>query len=481
MSNLSNTVIAQSLSGRRLENKSVILTGAAGSIGRYISRHLLREGAKVTMTGRDQSKLDAFVEELSEEGFDAENITTIVGDCADPQVCRDIVARAVDSFGKLDVLVNNAGAAGPKYTLRDIPFTDVEMRAAGSDQTMFDSAMNLLGAPWNMARAAAAHLSDGGTIVNVSTIFSRTHYYGRIPYVVPKSGLNALGKGLALELGEERGIRVNTLFPGPIESERIDTVFATMDELQNIPPGSTSQEFRDLMITTRNGEEGLEYRYPTPTDVANGIVWLASEESAAVSGHHVEVTNGMQVPAQSRSQLVSWPDKRLEDLTDNVVLILGGSDYEQALTYAERQINSGAHVLLAFRSLESVGHARTLIQTKGLDEIQLSHLDPLRRESVDRTMQFIDDHFGRLDGVIVLPRKPNGHYGHSLCGATDEDVENFVREEVVAPVAFASMLASNLSRWFGKCEPPAITYATNGSDTQGNLLNEVIRASIEAL
>ena len=81
---------------------------------------------------------------------------------------------------------------------------------------MFDSAMNLLGAPWNMARAAAAHLSDGGTIVNVSTIFSRTHYYGRIPYVVPKSGLNALGKGLALELGEERGIRVNTLFPGPL-------------------------------------------------------------------------------------------------------------------------------------------------------------------------------------------------------------------------------------------------------------------------
>jgi NAD(P)-dependent dehydrogenase (short-subunit alcohol dehydrogenase family) len=63
----------------------VILTGAAGSIGRYISRKLLREGAKVTMTGRDQTKLDGFVEELSEEGFDADNITTIVGDCADPE------------------------------------------------------------------------------------------------------------------------------------------------------------------------------------------------------------------------------------------------------------------------------------------------------------------------------------------------------------------------------------------------------------
>ena len=216
MSNLANASASQSLTGSRLENKSVILTGAAGSIGRYISRKLLREGAKVTMTGRDQTKLDGFVEELTEEGFDADNITTIVGDCADPEVCREIVARAVSTFGKLDVLVNNAGAAGPKYTLRDIPFTDVEMRAAETDQTMFDSAMNLLGAPWNMARAAASHLSDGGTIVNVSTIFSRTHYYGRIPYVVPKSGLNALGKGLALELGEKHGIRVNTLFPGPI-------------------------------------------------------------------------------------------------------------------------------------------------------------------------------------------------------------------------------------------------------------------------
>jgi len=78
------------------------------------------------------------------------------------------------------------------------------------------------------------------------------------------------------------------------------------------------------MITTRTSDGGLEYKYPTPTDVASGIVWLASDESSALSGHHIEVTNGMQVPAQSRSQLVSWPDKRLEDLSGQVVLILGG-------------------------------------------------------------------------------------------------------------------------------------------------------------
>jgi malonyl-CoA reductase/3-hydroxypropionate dehydrogenase (NADP+) len=474
-------MISQSRSGRRLDTKSIVLTGAAGSIGRFITRQLLREGARVMLTGRDIEKLDDFVDTLCNEGFDRDSMVTMAGDCADPQVCREIVAKTVESFGTIDVLVNNAGAAGPKFTLRDIPFTEAEKRASDSDQTMFDSAMNLLGAPWHMARAAAPHMSVGASIINVSTIFSRTHYYGRIPYVVPKSGLNALSKGLALELGEDRGIRVNTIFPGPIESERIDTVFARMDELQGLEPGSTGKEFKDLMITTRDGEDGLAYRYPTPDDVASAITWLASNESAALSGHHVEVTNGMQVPAQSRSQLVSWPDKRLEDLTGSIVLILGGSDYNEAVTFAQRHTESGAQVLLAFRNLEAVGHARSIIQAKDMDNVQLSHLDPLRRESMDRTMQFIDDHFGRLDGVIVLPQKQNGHYGYSISTATDEDVENFVRDEVVAPVAFASTLATNLSRWFGKCEPPAITYVTNSSDGHGNLLNDVIRASNEAL
>ena len=251
MSDISPELLTQSIAGRRLDNKCIILTGAAGSIGSFITRQLLREGARVMLTGRDQSKLNGFMEDLVEEGFEAAAMVSATGDCADPAVCRDIVAKTVAAFGSIDVLVNNAGAAGPKFTLRDIPFTEAEQRAADSDQTMFDSAMNLLGAPWNMARAAAPHMSAGGSIINVSTIFSRTHYYGRIPYVVPKSGLNALGKGLALELGEKQGIRVNTLFPGPIESERIESVFARMDELQGVEPGSTGKEFRDLMITTR--------------------------------------------------------------------------------------------------------------------------------------------------------------------------------------------------------------------------------------
>jgi malonyl-CoA reductase/3-hydroxypropionate dehydrogenase (NADP+) len=472
----------KSTSGARLDGKVIILTGAAGNIGTFISRSLLREGAKLIMTGRNESKLQAFIEELAGEGFDRNHMVPAAGDSVDPQVCRSIVATAVEHFGRIDVLINNAGAAGPRRTLRDIPFTEAEMRARGDEQTMFDSAMNLLAAPWNMARAAVPHMSQGGAIINVSTIFSRTHYFGRIPYVVPKSGLNALSLGLARELGEERGIRVNTVFPGPIESERIDTVFGNMDALQGAAPGSTSQEFRDLMITRRPDAQGeYVYRYPTPADVASTITWLSSDESAALSGHALEVTNGMQVPAQSRSKLVSWPDKRLEDLSGQVVFILGGSDYEEALSYAERHMVSGARVVLAFRSLEALGYARSFSQSRGLDTLHLLHLEPLRRESADRTFDYIRDHFGRLDGIVVLPRYGNGQHGYSLSTAGDEDVADFVRDQIVSPIAFASALASNLDRWDLLTDAPALTYVTNPSDGHGNLFNDITRAAIEAL
>jgi malonyl-CoA reductase/3-hydroxypropionate dehydrogenase (NADP+) len=472
-----------STAGRRLEGRTVILTGAAGNIGATISRALLREGARVVMTGRTGERLEAFVAQLVDEGFPGDAMWPVAGDSADPDACRRIVAGALGRYGRLDVLINNAGAAGPKQTLQAIPFTNADARASGDGETMFDAAMNLLAGPWHMTRAAVPHLTAGGAIVNVSTIFSRTPYFGRIPYVVPKSGLNALSAGLARELGRgERGIRVNTVYPGPIESERIDTVFAAMDSLQGLDAGSTSRHFRQLMAARRPDENGsLEFRYPTPTDVANTIVWLSSHESAAFAGHGFEVTNGMDVPAESRARLVSWPDSRLVDLRDRVVLVVGGSDIDEAVEFAVNNRRRGARVVLAFRSLEHLGRARARVQDLGTPAIALQHLDPLRRESVDRAFQFIEDNHGRIDGVIMLSKTPNGEHGHSLAAAEDGDVEAFVRDEIVAPVAFAAALARNLAAWKTLDQAPAVTFVTNADDGHGNHLNDVKRAAIEAL
>ncbi|MEM1414898.1 MAG: SDR family NAD(P)-dependent oxidoreductase [Myxococcota bacterium] len=468
--------------GARLQDRVVILTGAAGTIGSFISQHLLREGAKVVMTGRDGNKLDAFVDALSAEGFDRTRMHARVGDAADPEACRQVVQATLETFGRLDVLVNNAGGSGPKTTLPHIPITEDDARDAGME-TMFAAAMNLLGGPWNMTRAAAPHMSANGSIINVSTIFSRTAYFGRIPYVVPKSGLNALSLGFARELGRGHlGLRVNTVFPGPIESERIDTVFAAMDQLQGQTPGTTSTKYRELMLHTRPGDdEGQGLRYPKPTDVASAITFLASDESMAFSGHAFEVTNGMQVPAQSRSKLVSWPDNRMIDLSDRVVLVLGGSDVDEALVFASRNRERGAEVAVAFRDLDAFGRARAKVQSGKHGTVRLLHLDPLLPQTVERGLRFMEDHYGRLDGVIVLPQCQNGEHGHSLATAEDADVEDFIRREIVGPVAFAAGLSRRLMRWQNLDRAPAVTFVTNPSDGRGNALNDVKRAAVEAL
>ena len=95
MSDIPQDLLTQSIAGRRLDNKCIILTGAAGSIGSYITRQLLREGARVMLTGRDQGKLDDFMGDLVDEGFEETFMVSATGDCADPEVCRQIVAKTL--------------------------------------------------------------------------------------------------------------------------------------------------------------------------------------------------------------------------------------------------------------------------------------------------------------------------------------------------------------------------------------------------
>jgi malonyl-CoA reductase/3-hydroxypropionate dehydrogenase (NADP+) len=97
-------------------------------------------------------------------------------------------------------------------------------------------------------------------------------------------------------------------------------------------------------------------------------------------------------------------------------------------------------VVLAFRSLESLGYARSMSARARHGPGHLLHLDPLRRESADRCFDYIRDHFGRLDGIIVLPRYGNGEHGYSLSTAGDDDVEASCATEIVSPVAFAATL-----------------------------------------
>ena len=151
-------------------------------------------------------------------------------DGANPQSVRDAIADVVKRFGRIDILVNNAGSTGPKQPIEHVPLDRDELaalqkRGATDSETVGDALRNIFGVGFNLARTAAPHMGEGGSIINISTIFSRTQYYARTAYVVPKAAMNAWSRELSLELGP-RGIRVNLVFPGPIESERIRSVFS---------------------------------------------------------------------------------------------------------------------------------------------------------------------------------------------------------------------------------------------------------------
>jgi malonyl-CoA reductase/3-hydroxypropionate dehydrogenase (NADP+) len=439
------------------------------------------------MVGRNRDKLDAARQALLQQtGAPEDNALVLAFDAADPGQARHGMESAIRHYGRLDVLVNNAGSAGPKAPIEKLPLAREELealRAAGSNdtETVADAAGNLLGLSWNMVRAAAPHLGAGSTIVNVSTIFSRTKYFGRAAYVVPKAALNAFSKQLALQLGQ-RGIRVNTVYPGPIESQRIRTVFKAMDHLRKVADGTTAEEFISTMALARSDEDsGTNQSLPTVEDVANTIVFLGSDESRAFSAQGFEVTNGMQVVQESRSTWVSRPELRTVDGTGSTVLIAAGDQVADALTIARIQSGCGARVLLGFGTEEAVQAARAALR-KGDAERRIEPMlfDRHRPETLAASLAAVEAGHG-LHGAIVLPAFGTWRFKTPLAEASDADVEAFLKGELAGAIG----IARELSRLWHRLAPagvsPRIIFMSNGSDVAGNTYADILRAGIEQL
>ena len=471
----------------RLIGKVAIVTGAAGGIGQVIARRYLEEGAKVVLTGRNPDKLDALRESLLKAtGASPADAMTIAFDAADPGQARFGIDAVIRQYGRIDILVNNAGSAGPKQPIFEQPLTREELdaqRAAGSTdtETVRDAAGNLLGLAWNMVRAAAPHLGRGSSVINVSTIFSRTKYYGRSAYVMPKAALNALSKQLALQLGA-KGIRVNTVYPGPIEGPRIRNVFSAMDKVRNTPQGTTTNDFLSVMALSRRDEtSGEDYTFPTIDDVANSIVFLGSDESRAFSAQGFEVTNGMQVPHESRSTWASRPELRTVDGTGSTVLVAAGDQVADALAIARAKAGCGAQVILGLGSEESVEAARAALRDGDADaRIRPELFDRRRPETLEQALQTITKD-QPLHGAIVLPAFGTWRFHAPLAEASDSDVDAFLGAELTGALAVARALSR---LWRQRSKPDSwlrVIYMSNGSDGAGNVYADILRAGLEQL
>jgi malonyl-CoA reductase/3-hydroxypropionate dehydrogenase (NADP+) len=471
----------------RLAGKIAVVTGAAGNLGGHIVRHYLAEGATVVMTGRSAGRIEAAAEAVRAGDIDPDRVATVVLDGADPQSVRDAIADVVARFGRIDVLVNNAGSTGPKQPIESLPLDADELavlRAGGSTdtETVGDAVRNLFGVALNLARAAAPAMGEGGSIINVSTIFSRTAYYARAAYVVPKAAMNAWSRELSLELGP-RGIRVNLVFPGPIESERIRSVFATMDKARGDDPGATASQFFDIMSLERStGGAARAKTYPTPSDVAATCVFLGSDESAAYNGHDFEITHGMSVRKEARSVYLSRPTMRSMDGSGLAILIAAGNGWEEALEIASIQIACGADVLLGLPRQADVAIAQARAKADGLGErlsiVRFNRTDP---KGMEAALATYSEASPPITGALFLPMLAPGELTGGLVEASDEDIAAFFDTELVGAIALARTLSRYWKRHDTLLQSPRFVFLSNATDGEGDVYANVLRAATEQL
>jgi malonyl-CoA reductase / 3-hydroxypropionate dehydrogenase (NADP+) len=470
----------------RLAGKVALITGAAGNLGGEIVRHYLRQGALVVLSGRTRARLEAARDAaVQDAGVPAAQADTVVMDGADPASVRAGMADLMARHGRIDILINNAGSAGPRQPLEKVPLTTEELaqlRAEGSTdaETLAQAMRNILGVSWNMLRAAAPFLKEGASVVNVSTIFSRTQYYGRTAYVVPKAALNALSRQAAEELGE-RGIRVNMIFPGPIRSERIRSVFASMDQLKGAEAGTTAQEFFDMMTLHRafDGQPPTK-DFPVPSDIAHTCVFLGSDESAAFNGHDFEVTHGMQVRKESRSTWVSRPTMRTVDAIGHTVLLVAGDQLVDALAIARLQAEVGARVVLALPREADCARARERLgEMRHGQQVEVRVFDRTEPQTMDAALA--EDYGGPITGAIVMPAHGADRFRGQLCAASDDDMERFVDDELGGAIAVARKLSRYWKERSDLPQEPRFVFLTNGSDGDANAWGHLLRSATEEL
>jgi NAD(P)-dependent dehydrogenase (short-subunit alcohol dehydrogenase family) len=242
----------------RFKDKVAIVTGAAGGIGLATTRQLAREGARVLMADLHADKLEAARAGLVGEGVAPDDrLAAAPCNVAVEEEVGAAMQRALKAFGRVDVIINNAGT---------MIFKPIEQHSA--QDVLQVLGVDFMGA-FFFTKQAFLHLSTPGTIVNVSSIHALQTSPLVMAYAAAKAALVSLTRSAAIE-GKPRGIRVNAVLPGAVETPM----------LRDNP-------------NVRSGAEKLdETMVGQPADIAQAIAWLASDESAFVAGEALRVDGG---------------------------------------------------------------------------------------------------------------------------------------------------------------------------------------------
>ena len=246
----------------KLQGKVAVVTGASKGIGAAVARALAAEGAAVVVNyASSKAGADKVVADI--KAGDGKAVSAH-GDVSKPEEARGIIDAAIRNFGRLDIVVNNSGV---------YEFAPLE----GITEALFHKTFNInvLGV-LNVSQAAVEHLGEGASIINVGSAVTSLFPPNSAVYTAPKGAVDAITGVLANELGA-RKIRVNAINPGIVETEGSHSA------------GFTGSDFeKGVVAQTPLGRSGQ------PADIARVAVFLASDDSAWVTGEHFVVSGGLR-------------------------------------------------------------------------------------------------------------------------------------------------------------------------------------------
>jgi NAD(P)-dependent dehydrogenase (short-subunit alcohol dehydrogenase family) len=250
----------------------VLITGGASGIGLVIARAFAETGARVHVCDASQKALDALHADKTNEA-----ITSTLADVADQAAIDRVFADVQASLGGLDVLLNNAGIAGPTAGIEEM------------DPEQWEQTVNInLNAQFHFARRAVPLLRqspEGGAIIAMSSVAGRLGYAYRTPYSSTKWAVIGLTKSLAIELGPT-GIRVNAIQPGIVRGPRMEGVIAARAEQLGVSYAEMEKRYLDK-ISLR--------RMTTQEEVAATVLFLCSPGGSGISGQAISVCGNVEV------------------------------------------------------------------------------------------------------------------------------------------------------------------------------------------
>lgn len=245
----------------RLDGKVAIVTGASAGLGVAFAQALAEAGADVALAARRTAQLEQTAQLVRDAG---RRVLTRATDVADPEACQALVEAAVAEFGRVDVLINNAGIGTAVPATRETP-----------EQFRQVVDVNLSGSYW-MAQACGRVMQPGSSIVNISSVLGLTTAgLPQAAYAASKAGIIGLTRDLAQQWAARRGIRVNAIAPGFFASEMT----------AQYPEGYLEQ----MAGRIPQGRKG------DPRELAATAVWLASDAAGYVTGQTIAVDGGLTI------------------------------------------------------------------------------------------------------------------------------------------------------------------------------------------